>query len=161
MLNEIRVADSKGFTGFARDAWAATRLRSAITVDRDVQSINYNIDVVQGIVYLMGVAQDRQELNRVIETARTIPDVNQVISYVKLAGDVNQEFTPASAQTYNDGFIDEPPVMERTQTTSFQGQTLSQEEVRGHNADLDNQEPVKLYREERSEVIEMETIYPE
>ncbi|MDB2683198.1 BON domain-containing protein [Alphaproteobacteria bacterium] len=59
-----------------------------------MQSINYNIDVVQGIVYLMGVGQTRAELNRVIETARTIPDVKQVVSYVKLAGEVNQEFVP-------------------------------------------------------------------
>jgi len=94
VINEIRVADSKGITGFVRDTWAATRLRTAITVDRDVQSINYNIDVVQGIVYLMGVAQTRAELNRVIETARTIPDIKQVVSYVKLAGEVDQNYTP-------------------------------------------------------------------
>ena len=98
VINEIRVAESKGVTGFARDTWAATRLRTAITIDRDVQSINYNIDVVQGVVYLMGVAQTRTELNRVIETARTIPDIKQVVSYVKLAGEVDQDFTPASAQ---------------------------------------------------------------
>ena len=59
-----------------------------------MQSINYNIDVVQGIVYLMGVAQSQAELNRVIEKARTIPDVKQVVSYVKLAGDVDQDFNP-------------------------------------------------------------------
>ncbi len=96
VINEIQVAKSKGITGFARDTWAATRLRTAITIDRDVQSINYNIDIVQGIVYLMGVAQTRAELNRVIETARTIPDIKQVVSYVKLAGEVNQNFTPSS-----------------------------------------------------------------
>lgn len=96
VINEIRVSESKGLTGFARDTWAATRLRTAITIDRDVQSINYNIDIVQGVVYLMGIAQTRAELNRVIETARTIPDVKQVVSYVKLAGEVDQTFTPSS-----------------------------------------------------------------
>ncbi len=97
VINEIRVADSEGIIGFARDSWAATRLRTSITLDRDVQSINYNIDVVQGIVYLMGVAQTRAELNRVIETARTIPDVKQVVSYMKLAGEVDQNFVPADS----------------------------------------------------------------
>jgi len=42
---------------------------------------------VQGVVYLMGVAQNQAELNRVIETARTISGVKQVVSYVKLAGE--------------------------------------------------------------------------
>jgi osmotically-inducible protein OsmY len=86
VINEIRVAKSEGITGYARDSWISARLRTAITFDRDVQSINYTIDTVQGTVYLMGVAQNQAELNRVIETARTIPDVRQVVSYVKLLG---------------------------------------------------------------------------
>lgn len=84
VINEIRVAKSEGITGFARDTWISTRLRSAITFNRDIYSINYTIDTVQGTVYLMGTAQNQQELNRVIEIARTIPDVKQVVSYVKV-----------------------------------------------------------------------------
>ncbi len=87
VINEIRVANSSGITGYARDTWITTRLRTTLTFDRYVQSINYSIDTVQGIVYLMGVARDQAELNRVIGIARTIPDVKQVVSYVKLAGE--------------------------------------------------------------------------
>lgn len=86
VINEIQVAKSGGIVGFARDKWITTRLRTALTLDREVQSINYSIDTVSGVVYLIGVAQNQSELNRVIETARTIPDVRRVVSYVKLAG---------------------------------------------------------------------------
>lgn len=84
VINEIRVAKSEGITGFARDTWITSRLRAAITFNRDIQSINYSIETVQGTVYLMGAAQNQRELNRVIEIARTIPDVKQVVSYVKV-----------------------------------------------------------------------------
>lgn len=87
VMNEIRVADSEGVTGFVKDTWITSRLRTSLTLDRGVQSINYSIDTVQGIIYLMGVAQNQAELNRVIETARTISGVKQVVSYVKLAGE--------------------------------------------------------------------------
>lgn len=87
IMNEIRVADSEGVKGFVKDTWITSRLRTSLTLDRSVQSINYSIDTVQGVVYLMGVAQNQAELNRVIETARTISGVNQVVSYVKLAGE--------------------------------------------------------------------------
>lgn len=93
VINEIRVAESKGITGFVKDSWISSRLRGSLTLDRSVQSINYSIDTVQGVVYLMGVAQNQAELNRVIETARTISGVKQVVSYVKLAGE------PLSGQT--------------------------------------------------------------
>lgn len=87
VINEIQLADSPGVTAYARDAWISTRLRTALTFDSKVQSINYSIDVVKGIVYLMGVAQNQAELNHVIEKSRTIPDVKRVVSYVKLAGE--------------------------------------------------------------------------
>lgn len=98
VINEIQVADSDGIIGFARDSWITTRLRTAITFDRDVQSINYNIDTVQGTVYLIGVAQSQAELNRVVETARTIADVRQVVSYVKLAGEQEDTYDPPPAE---------------------------------------------------------------
>ncbi len=87
VINEIRVAKSDGFPGYVRDQWITTRLRAGLTFDREVQSINYSIDTVQGTVYLMGVAQNQVELNKVIETARTVPHVKQVISYVKMSGE--------------------------------------------------------------------------
>lgn len=86
VINEIRVANSEGITGFAKDTWISTRLRTALIFDKNIQSINYTIDTVQGTVYLMGFAQNRLELNRVVEKARTISGVKNVVSYVKLIG---------------------------------------------------------------------------
>ncbi len=86
VINEIRIADSQGIKGYLKDSWITAQLRTKITLDRDIQSVNYSIDTVQQIVYLMGIAQNQSELNKVIDIARTIPGVSQVISYVKIAG---------------------------------------------------------------------------
>jgi len=102
VINEIRVAESAGVSGFVKDRFITSRLRTAITIDRGVQSINYSIDTVSGVVYLMGYAQDRAELNRVIETARTISGVKQVVSYVKMAGEKIQP-DPLAAPNDNYG----------------------------------------------------------
>lgn len=96
VINEIRIAQSSGITGFARDTWITTRLRTELTFAKDVMSINYSIDTVQGTVYLMGVARNQRELNLVTQIARTIPDVKQVVSYVRLAGEDDAAPTPAS-----------------------------------------------------------------
>lgn len=93
VMNEIRVADSEGVPGFVRDNWITTRLRTALTFERNVQSLNYSIDTVQGVVYLMGVAMNEQELNKVLEIARTIPNVKQVVNYVKMVGEPVQATT--------------------------------------------------------------------
>ena len=110
VINEITVADSDGFTGFARDTWITGRLRTALMFDRDVQSVNYSIDTVKRVVYLMGWAQDQAELNRVMEIARTISDVEQVVSYVKLVGerDVPVQRNTISSQQYAKPPVDDP-----------------------------------------------------
>ncbi|HBR68468.1 MAG TPA: phospholipid-binding domain-containing protein [Rhodospirillaceae bacterium] len=95
VINEIRVAQSEGISGFAKDAWITTRLRTEITLNRDIFSINYTIDTVQGTVYLMGVAQNQLELNRVVETARKISGVKQVVSYVKIRGEGVPDASPS------------------------------------------------------------------
>lgn len=95
VMNEIRVADSEGVPGFVKDTWITTRLRTAITFEKNIQSLNYSIDTVQGVVYLMGVAMSEAELNRVTQLARTIPNVKQVVSYVKMVG---EPVTPTTVQ---------------------------------------------------------------
>lgn len=87
VINEVRVADSDGITGFARDSWISSSLRTKMIFDKEIQSINYTIETVQGTVYLMGIAQDRAELNKVIAHARDTSYVRQVVSYVKMAGE--------------------------------------------------------------------------
>lgn len=86
VINEVRVGNSNTVGSFAQDTWIAGQLRTRLTFDKNIQSINYSIEVVQGTVYLMGVAQNQDELDRVIRVARRIKGVKEVISYTKLAG---------------------------------------------------------------------------
>jgi osmotically-inducible protein OsmY len=88
VINEIRVAESGGVKSFLTDKWITTQIRTKITLDKEVQSINYTIDTVQGTVYLMGVSHSQAETNRIIEIARTISNVQQVVSYIRLIEEI-------------------------------------------------------------------------
>lgn len=87
VINEIRVEGSDGISGFARDSWITTQLKTKMIFDRDIQSINYSFDCVGATVFLMGVARDQEELDRVINHARNISYVKEVVSYVRLRTD--------------------------------------------------------------------------
>ena len=84
VLNEISVDGGGGITGAVVDGWITSNLKTKLMLDKYVQSINYNIDTVNGNVYLMGVAQDQRELARVMEYARNADHVHNVVSYVRL-----------------------------------------------------------------------------
>lgn len=94
VINEIKVNSSPGVTGFVKDTWITGSISSRLLLDKYVQSINYNVDTVGGTVYLMGVAQDQRELDRVIGYARNTKYVKNVVSYVRLRGE-----TPPGVQT--------------------------------------------------------------
>ncbi len=87
VINEIKVTESESVGEYVHDAWLAQKLRNTLLVDSHVRSINYNIDCVAGTIYLMGVAQDQTELQRVIDHARDIPYVRNVVSFVRLKND--------------------------------------------------------------------------
>jgi osmotically-inducible protein OsmY len=86
VINEIQVTSDSGLVDLARDSWITTQLKGKLTLDNKVLAINYAIETVNGIVYLIGIAQNQGELDRVIAHSRTIAYVRQVISHVRVKG---------------------------------------------------------------------------
>ena len=86
VINEIQVTSDSGIVDLARDSWITTQLKSKLTLDNKVLAINYAIETVNGIVYLIGIAQNQDELDRVIAHSRTISYVRRVISHVRVKG---------------------------------------------------------------------------
>lgn len=86
VINEIEVDDKSGIQDAARDTWIATQLRGKLMFDREISSINYTIDTVNGVIYLMGSARNQAELDRVTGHARSLPHVKRVVSYVRVVG---------------------------------------------------------------------------
>jgi osmotically-inducible protein OsmY len=87
VADEIQVSQQAGIASASKDAWIANKLRTRLMFDSDIKNINYTIDVVNGVVYLMGIAQDQKELNRVIALARDTSDVKRVVNHVMLKTD--------------------------------------------------------------------------
>lgn len=87
VLNELQIAPGGNLLDAAGDAFISTQLRFKLTGDGEVVDLNYSIETVNGIVYLIGVAQSETELVRVTDHARTIKGVRRVVSHVLLKTD--------------------------------------------------------------------------
>ncbi|MBT6138945.1 MAG: BON domain-containing protein [Rhodospirillaceae bacterium] len=84
VINEIQVRDETSLLDRARDTVIATELRGRLLLDQDIDSINYSVDAVNGVVYLFGIAKNSSELDRVINHARNLQYVRNVVSYVRV-----------------------------------------------------------------------------
>jgi osmotically-inducible protein OsmY len=86
--NDVKVSDSEAISNYAGDALITTKLKLRLLRDPKILNINYSVDTVDGTVYLMGIAQNQEELDRVENHAKDISGVRHIVSYVKLKADL-------------------------------------------------------------------------
>ena len=84
VMNEIVVGNAPSFLEIARDTAITTELKSRLTFNREILAVNYAIETIQGVVFLLGIAQDQAELDRVIDLAQNISYVKRIISHVRV-----------------------------------------------------------------------------
>jgi osmotically-inducible protein OsmY len=90
VINELKIDDEnkKSFMSYSKDTWITTRIKSKMLVSKQVKSINYTVETIDGVVYLFGIARTQEELEIVTEIASTVSGVEKVISYVRVHGDL-------------------------------------------------------------------------
>jgi osmotically-inducible protein OsmY len=96
VIDEVEVNKSTGIVDYARDTAIHTELDAKLLFAKNVESVNYSTVVENGVIYLLGVAQNQAELDRVLEIARNIANVKKVVSHVIMRDDPKR-FRSASA----------------------------------------------------------------
>ena len=84
VYNEIQLNRTSGAADYAQDSWITTQMKSKLIFDGNVLAINYVVETVNGTVYLIGIAQDKQELDRVIDHASGLKHVRRVVTHVRI-----------------------------------------------------------------------------
>ncbi|MBL6605218.1 MAG: BON domain-containing protein [Alphaproteobacteria bacterium] len=87
VVNELQVTQDTSLRDTAKDLAATAQLRAALIGDSNVSSLNFSIDVVNGIVYLAGVASNETEKERVIAHAQELRFAKKVVNYIILETD--------------------------------------------------------------------------
>ena len=87
VINEIDVTDKGGITKYLTDVKIKAKIRYKIIADKEIASINYNFESVNGILYIIGIAQDKSELRKVIDHSNKIKGVVKVVSHVIMKDD--------------------------------------------------------------------------
>lgn len=87
VINEINVDDKGDITNYMNDVWISNQLTARMLLTKNFKDVNYNNSVVNGVVYLMGIAQDERERDAAIEIARRTKGVKRVVSHIILKDD--------------------------------------------------------------------------
>ena len=97
VVNDIEVLERTSITDVARDRWISAKVRARIMSDGSIRDVNYTIDTQNRVVFVLGIAQDRRELDRVLAHARSVANVERVVSYTVLKDDPRRFATPSGS----------------------------------------------------------------
>jgi osmotically-inducible protein OsmY len=89
--DDLSVGEDSGTMAYLEDAWISNQLRVKLMTDATVSSVNYNVETVDKVVYLTGLARSREELAEVIGHASETPGVARVVSHVLTIDDPRRQ----------------------------------------------------------------------
>ena len=82
--NDIKVREDFNFKQSAKDILITSQLRTALILNKNIKATNYQIDTYKKKIYIYGIALTTDEKKEVIDEAKQILDVEDVIASILL-----------------------------------------------------------------------------
>ena len=86
--NDLKIKKNFNFKQSAKDLLITSQLRSALIFNKKTKAVNYNIDTYKKKIYVYGIAETKEERDEVINEAKQILDVEDVIASLLLFEDL-------------------------------------------------------------------------
>ena len=86
--NDIRIKEEFNFSQSAKDLLITAQLRTAIIFNKEIKASNYQIDTYKKKIYIYGIALTSDERKKVINEAKEILDVEDVVASISLVEDL-------------------------------------------------------------------------
>ena len=86
--NDIKIKEKFNFQQSAKDILITSQLRSAMIFNKTIKASNYQIDTYKKKIYVYGIAVTSDEKDQVINEAKEILDVEDVIVSIILVDDL-------------------------------------------------------------------------
>ena len=86
--NDLQIKEKFNFKRSAKDLLITSQLRAALISNKKIKSVNYNIDTYKKKIYIYGISQNKTERDQVINEAKQILDVKDVVTSIFLVDDL-------------------------------------------------------------------------
>ena len=86
--NDLKIKEEFNFKQTAKDVLITSQLRTALITNKKIKSANYDIDTYKKIIYVYGISQNEEERAEVINEAKQVLDVEDVVTSIFLVEDL-------------------------------------------------------------------------
>ena len=89
--NNINIKQKFSFKNTAQDVLITSQLRVALVLNKNVKAANFNIDTVNQKTYVFGIAHTEDEKKEIINEAKQIVDLKELVSSILLVSDLSRQ----------------------------------------------------------------------
>ena len=89
--NNIRIKQKFSFKNATIDILITSQLRTALIFNKSVKAANFNIDTINKKIYVFGIAHDENEKKEIIQEAKQIVDVKEVVTSILMVSDLSRQ----------------------------------------------------------------------
>jgi len=89
--NNIAIKEKFSFKNASKDFLITSQLRTALILSKNVKSANFNIDTINQKIYVFGIAHDENEKAEIIQEAKQIVDVKEVVTSILMVSDLSRQ----------------------------------------------------------------------
>ena len=86
--NDIKIKEKFNFKQSAKDVLITSQLRTALILNKEIKATNYQIDTYKKKIYVYGIALTSDEKDLVVNEAKEILDVEDVIASILIVDDL-------------------------------------------------------------------------
>ncbi len=86
--NDLKIKEKFNFSQTAKDILITSQLRTSLITNKKIKSVNYDIDTYKKIIYVYGISQNEEERAEVINEAKKVLDVEDVVTSIFLVEDL-------------------------------------------------------------------------
>ena len=86
--NDIKIKEDFNFKQSAKDLLITSQLRTALIFNKKIKATNYQIDTYKKKIFIYGISLTKEERKEVINEAKEILDVEDVIASIVLVEDL-------------------------------------------------------------------------
>jgi len=89
--NNIAIKQKFSFKGTALDLLITSQLRTALILNKNIKSANFNIDTINQKTYIFGIAHTEEEKKEIIQEAKQIVDLKELVTSILLISDLSRQ----------------------------------------------------------------------
>ena len=89
--NNIAIKKKFSFKNTAIDILITSQLRTALILNKNVKASNFNIETINQKTYIFGIAHDENEKKEIIQEAKQIVDLKELVSSILLVSDLSRQ----------------------------------------------------------------------